>query len=305
MSGKVFHPGSTALITGGGSGIGFAVAQLCRTHGMNLILVDIHAENLAKAHAVLGDTPAAKTITHVMDVSELSSWEYLRDNIANQFSSGVDLLMLNAGASFQAKNPSYPWGDLLYFQKTFATNLKGVLYGINTFLPSITSASHAPKAIVLTGSKQGITNPPGGDNPAYNASKAALKSIAEHLAHDLHSNKNAHVHLLVPGWTFTGITGTSGPIEDNAAALASKPKGAWLPSQVAQYMYEKMTHGKFYIICPDNEVKEHLDKARMSWGVGDITEERPPLSRWNEEWKEKANEWINQEVERRKVNNLP
>jgi short-subunit dehydrogenase len=55
---------------------------------------------------------------------------------------------------------------------------------------------------VITGSKQGITNPPG--NAAYNASKAAVRTLAEHLSHDLKDTKTS-VHLLVPGWTFTGL----------------------------------------------------------------------------------------------------
>jgi len=61
----------------------------------------------------------------------------------------------------------------------------------------------APGAIVITGSKQGITNPPG--NPAYNASKSAVKTLAEHLSWDFRERKDIAVHLLVPGWTFTGL----------------------------------------------------------------------------------------------------
>ncbi|EFW13503.1 hypothetical protein D8B26_004155 [Coccidioides posadasii str. Silveira] len=302
MAATVFRPGATALITGGGSGIGFAVAQLCRSHDMNLILVDIHADNLAKVHTLLGNTENAKTITHVMDVSDVSSWEYLRDKLVNHFPAGIDLLMLNAGATFKPEDSKNPWGDIEYFQKTFATNFTGVLNGIYTFLPMISeAAAQGPKAIVITGSKQGITNPPGANNPAYNASKSALKSIAEFLAHDMHSNsatKNVHVHLLIPGWTFTGLTGSEGPIHDDQA-LALKPKGAWIPSQVARYMYEKMNQGKFYIVCPDEDVSEALDKARMEWAIGDIIEGRPALSRWHEEWKDKASEWINEEAAKR------
>lgn len=57
-------------------------------------------------------------------------------------------------------------------------------------------------AIIITGSKQGITNPPG--NPAYNASKAAVKSLAEGLDWELRKSPTS-VHLLVPGWTHTGM----------------------------------------------------------------------------------------------------
>lgn len=71
-------------------------------------------------------------------------------------------------------------------------------------MPSFQSRSSgaAPSAIVVTGSKQGITNPPG--NAAYNASKAAVKVLAEHLSFDL-KDAQTSVHLLVPGWTFTGL----------------------------------------------------------------------------------------------------
>jgi NAD(P)-dependent dehydrogenase (short-subunit alcohol dehydrogenase family) len=83
------------------------------------------------------------------------------------------------------------------------TNLNGVINGLNTYVPSFQSrSSDEASAIVITGSKQGITNPPG--NPAYNASKAAVKALAEHLGFDLKDTQTS-VHLLVPGWTFTGL----------------------------------------------------------------------------------------------------
>jgi NAD(P)-dependent dehydrogenase (short-subunit alcohol dehydrogenase family) len=87
--------------------------------------------------------------------------------------------------------------------QTLETNLFGVIHGINTFLPVVKKASESkPTSIVITGSKQGITNPPG--NPAYNASKAAVKSLAEQLSYDLRESSTS-VHLLVPGWTFTNL----------------------------------------------------------------------------------------------------
>lgn len=116
MATTVFRPGATALITGGASGIGFAVAKLCRSNYMNLILVDHHADNLSRAHSILSDTDTAKTLTHTMDVADLSSWEFLRDKVLNTFPAGVDLLMLNAGASFKAKDLK-PWEDVGYFRK--------------------------------------------------------------------------------------------------------------------------------------------------------------------------------------------
>lgn len=83
------------------------------------------------------------------------------------------------------------------------TNLFGVIHGLNTFFSVIQEAAKSkPTSIIITGSKQGITNPPG--NAAYNASKSAVKTLAEHLSWDL-KGTNTSVHLLVPGWTFTGM----------------------------------------------------------------------------------------------------
>ena len=92
------------------------------------------------------------------------------------------------------------------------------------------------------------------------------------------------MHLLVPGWTYTGLTGGGGAKE--------KPAGAWAPEQVAGYLEQKMGEGVFYVICPDNDVTVDKDRRRMLWGVGDMVGERPPLSRWREEYKREAEEWM-------------
>lgn len=165
-------------------------------------------------------------------------------------------------------------------------NLFGVINGLNTLLPLVTSSA-SPASIIITGSKQGITNPPG--NPAYNASKAAVKTIAEHLSFDLaKSSPSTSVHLLVPGWTFTGLGGNA-PF---AAAKKEKPAGAWSPEQVVEFLEVKMGEGKFYIMCPDNDVTEDTDKRRMLWATHDIVQGRPPLTRWREEYAAEAKEWM-------------
>ena len=159
-------------------------------------------------------------------------------------------------------------------------NLFGVINGITTFLPSLRSQS-TPTAIIITGSKQGFTNPP--QNPAYNASKAAVKSLAEHLSYDLRATPTS-VYLLVPGWTYTGLA--------KAMGVKEKPEGAWWPEQVADYLEAKMAEDEFYVICPDNDVSEEKDKKRMLWTTGDIVERRPPMSRWREKFKDEAEEWM-------------
>lgn len=130
--------------------------------------------------------------------------------------------------------------------------------GLNTFVPTI-QAQKGPSSIVITGSKQGITNPPG--NVAYNATKSAVKTVAEHLNYDL-KDTNTSVHLLVPGWTFTGLvllTLLISPLYpfllitranhkqsgNQPGATKEKPAGAWSADQVADYLYKKMDEGKF------------------------------------------------------------
>lgn len=268
----IFKKGNTALITGAASGIGLAVAHLCNGHGMKLALVDVNAEQLIKAKDSFDNQ--AEVEIYPIDVSKLEEWKSLQAKVESKFAR-VDFLMLNAAIATKSI-----WEDTAYFHKIMDTNLFGVINGIATFLPSI-RANPAPSAIVITGSKQGITNPPG--NPAYNASKAAVKSLAEHLSYDLRSTSTS-VHLLIPGWTHTGITG--------AGTAKQKPDGAWTPQQVASHLEDKMGEDIFYILCPDNDVTVDKDRRRMLWTTGDVINERPPLSRWREEYKAEAEEWM-------------
>jgi NAD(P)-dependent dehydrogenase (short-subunit alcohol dehydrogenase family) len=298
---SIFRPGALALITGSASGVGFALAQHCQRQGMHLALIDNNAATLQKAVSVLQSSDSkTQTLTYEMDVSDLSAWGKVKSDLSSKFSA-IDLLMLNAGTSVKPTT-SQPWEDADYFHKTFGVNFFGVVHGLATFLPMV-QKSQGPSAVVLTGSKQGITNPPG--NPAYNATKSAVKTVAEQLAYDLRTSgspafaPHVSVHLLVPGWTFTGLSGNQGPVPDEEA-LAKKPRGAWLASQVRDYGVQKMAEGKFYIICPDTDVDEALDQARMTWGAGDVVEGRPALSRWDDKHKDEAAAWISKEADRRR-----
>lgn len=185
---SVFRPSARALITGGASGVGYAVAQLCLKHSMKVTIADSNQATLDLAAKNLsGDVQCVKT-----DVSDRAAWKQLQATVGE-----VDFLMLNAGVTAKGT-----WGDEAYFDKILDTNLGGVVNGLNAFVPSFQEKKEGARAIVITGSKQGITNPPG--NAAYNASKAAVKALAEHLSFDLRDS-GVGVHLLVPGWTFTGL----------------------------------------------------------------------------------------------------
>ncbi|KAF2159390.1 hypothetical protein M409DRAFT_30142 [Zasmidium cellare ATCC 36951] len=275
---KVFRSGANALITGAASGVGLAVAKLCASHSMNLILVDNNTSQLDQAKSTLSSS-SGKVETHSIDVASLDAWTQLKSSV-EQGGRKLDLLHLNAGIGLKGD-----WTDNAYFHKIFDVNFFGVINGLNTFYPHFDDNNNpsSQKAIIITGSKQGITNPPG--NPAYNATKSAIKTITEHLHYDLaKTSPHTSVHLLVPGWTFTGLTGGGG--------LKEKPAGAWDASQVADYLYKKMSEDKFYVICPDNDVDWETDRKRMTWTMGDVVYERKPQSRWLEEFKEEAAETL-------------
>ncbi|EMC98507.1 hypothetical protein BAUCODRAFT_32558 [Baudoinia panamericana UAMH 10762] len=276
----VFRQGANALITGAASGVGLAVAKLCASHSMNVILVDNNTSKLDEAKSSLKDGKGSVE-SHSMDVASISDWSNLKSEV-EKGGRKLDFLHLNAGIGLNSD-----WTDNAYFHKIFDVNFFGVINGINTFYPHFTNNNSQQKAIIVTGSKQGITNPPG--NPAYNASKSAVKTITEGLSFDLYkTSPKTSVHLLVPGWTFTGLTGGGGTKE--------KPAGAWTAEQVAETLYEEMGEGQFYIICPDNDVNWELDSKRMLYGARELVDRKkqpvPPLSRWRDDWKDKAAEMI-------------
>ncbi|QSZ35901.1 hypothetical protein DSL72_007023 [Monilinia vaccinii-corymbosi] len=294
-----FAAGHTALITGAASGIGLSLAIKCLGYGMNVVLVDNHGDNLGAAQTYL--TQRSDGVQQVVglkvDVGKAEDWESVREVVEGDFDGKLHVLALNAGTS--QRGAFAQAGSTEYFKKTLNVNLFGVINGINNLLRYITSHT-SPSSIIITGSKQGITNPPG--NPAYNCSKAAVKSLAEHLSFDLRERRETGVHLLVPGWTYTGLTGSRSPfvviggVVELEEGLENKPQGAWSGDQVVEYLEGKMGEGIFYVICPDGDVTEEMDRKRMAWGAGDLVEGRPPLSRWREEYKGEFEEFMKKDL---------
>lgn len=258
-------PGHVALITGGASGIGLAAAKTYQALGMQVAIADLRQDALDAARATLGgDTLAIRT-----DVSDRASVEAMRDATLEKFGR-IDVLMNNAGTGHGG--PAL--GDLASWQRVLGTNLWGVVNGVQAIVPGMV-ASGRPGLVINTGSKQGITTPPG--DTAYNVSKAGVKVLTEGLAHELRNTEGCAVtaHLLIPGFVFTHLT---------AEGRAEKPAGAWTPQQTVDFMLESIARGDFYILCPDNEVDRATDEKRILWAAGDIVENRPPLSRWHKDW---------------------
>jgi NAD(P)-dependent dehydrogenase (short-subunit alcohol dehydrogenase family) len=258
---------NVAVITGAASGIGLAAAERFATHGMKLALVDIDPAALKAVADRLGRS--TQVLTAVCDVGDRTAVETFADQVYERYGE-VAIVMNNAGR----EGGGGLLGDAARWQEILGTNLWGVINGVQVFAPRMI-AQKKPGAIVNTGSKQGITCPPG--DTAYNVSKAGVKVVTEALAHELRNIEGCAItaHLLIPGFTFTGFT---------RVRHREKPPGAWLPEQVIDLLIDAMGQGDFYILCPDNDVTRAIDEKRIAWAAGDIIENRPPLSRWHSDW---------------------
>ena len=272
MPHPVISANHVAVITGGASGIGLAAALRFAEAGMKVCIADLGDDRLKAAAAKLSSAApggAADIMTAAVDVSRADAVAELEAGVAKRF-GGTDILMNNAGI----QPGSAMFGPADNWQRILGVNLWGVINGTQAFVPNMIKRGR-PGLIINTGSKQGITTPPG--DPAYNVSKAGVKAFTEALQHELRNTDGCKLtaHLLIPGFVFTGLT---------ARGRTEKPAGAWTAEQTVDFMIERLEAGDFYILCPDNDVPRALDERRILWAAGDIVENRPPLSRWHKDY---------------------
>jgi len=277
------HPalakGNAAVITGAASGIGLAAAQHLAGLGLRVCLADLGADRLAAARAQIlaAGAAAADVITCETDVGDIAALRALADRAYAAFGA-VHVLINNAGM----QPGSSIFDAEANWDRIIAVNMMGVIRGAQIFAPRMI-AGGKPGLIINTGSKQGITTPPG--DPAYNISKAGVKVFTEALQHHLRNLPDCRIdaRLFIPGFVFTPLT---------AHGRSEKPAGAWTPQQTVDFLFSSVDRGDFYILCPDNEVDRRTDEKRIRWAAGDIADNRPPLSRWHPDYAEPFKKWL-------------
>jgi NAD(P)-dependent dehydrogenase (short-subunit alcohol dehydrogenase family) len=269
MYNKALKRGGIAVVTGAASGVGLAAAIRFAEAGLGVILADLDGENLKAAGEKVRSSARndAPVLTMPTDVSVADDLIALADKA---FDTGeVAVLMNNAGIGL----PTGSWENKENWHRLIEVNLFGVMNGVHAFVPGMIAAAR-PAVVINTGSKQGITTPPG--NPGYNVTKVAVKVLSEMLAHELReAGAPISAHLFIPGFTYTGMI---------QRFMPNKPDAAWTSEQTVDYFIERMAAGDFYILCPDNDVPHSRDLKRVEWAIGDILENRPPLSRWHPEY---------------------
>jgi NAD(P)-dependent dehydrogenase (short-subunit alcohol dehydrogenase family) len=195
-----------AVITGGNSGIGLAVARRFVAEGARVIITGRRQAELDAAVKELGPR-----VTGVRsDVSQLADLDRLYEQVRREHDH-IDILFANAGGGEFA-----PLGAISeeHLEKTFDTNVKGTVFTVQKALPLLRDGG----SIILTGSTAGTVG-----NPAfsvYSATKAALRSFARNWMLDL-KDRHIRINTLSPGPIRTpGLHGLAKTEEESRAMFA-------------------------------------------------------------------------------------
>lgn len=183
--------GRVALITGGGNGIGAAVAERLTEHGCRLVLADLDADAGAAVSERLGATFVAT------DVRQLGDLERAVATAVATY-GGLDLVHLNAGVTTGCGlGDDF---DLDAYRRAMAVNLDGVVFGVHAALPVLRARGGGH--IINTASMAGIVAPP--LDPVYVANKHAVVGLTRSLAAE-YASANIKVNALCPSFAETNI----------------------------------------------------------------------------------------------------
>ena len=264
--------GKTAVITGGASGIGLESAKRFLACGMNVVIADVKNLTSAKKSLLEISNDESKVLIQECDVTSLDAIKELEIFVQESFGK-VHCLMGNAGMIAMGTKP---WEEVEQLHKIMNTNFMGVVNLCNAFIPSM--IAHGEDGVVInTGSKQGITRPPG--NYAYNLSKASVVAYTEALSHAFITTEDCKIksHLLIPAFVYTPMI---------SAFIPEKPEFAATTEETVDYFMEALKRDEFYILCPDNETNREIDEKRIQWAADDIIKNRPAMSRWHPDYQE-------------------
>lgn len=258
--------GKTAVITGGASGIGLALANAAADRQMNVVLADIQ-EDALKTAVEHFESRQTQVLGVVTDTSVKESIQNLFEEATNRFGN-IHLLFNNAGVVNGGapvpvwELPEQDWNWVM------GVNFYGVLYGVQTFAPHM--VGHGEEGHIVNTASIASFIP--GSYP-YGISKYSVIILSEALAFDLEvSSGNIGASVVCPGWVNTNI-GDAERNRPDAFKSAANPAGAGLginellagsksPEDLAAHVFESVEQDRFYIFPHsgwDYLVTEHAE----------------------------------------------
>lgn len=245
MSGLQQLQGKVAVVTGGASGIGRAIAARLVDQGMKVVIADIEEAALDKTAAEIG------ALGIRTDVSSLESVQSLADEVVRQY-GGVDLFCNNAGVASTAKIEDMSLSD---WDWIIGVNVFGLIHGMKAFLPLL-RANPDGGYLTVTASMSSfhVTPEVGG----YAVSKFAVVALAETLALELEADEeNIGVTILCPGPVSSNLGAsqrnrsaeiTGGGMVDNDLEQSDRGQALrWItPESVADTLLQAIKRGDLY-----------------------------------------------------------
>ena len=282
--------GGLAIITGGASGIGFALAEASIAHGLHPVLADIQEDNITAATEQLTSAAEAAGVTvfgHETDISDLESVQGLATAVREQYpGKPISLLACNAGVG---SGGGVLTGSDRDWDFCISVNMMGVIHCVRTFVPSMLEQG-APGSITATASQDGLC---AGQN-VYGVAKQACIAIMEGLHQELQGRLTSHV--LCPQVTATNIVGSEryrpdrfgGPsqVHPLAQVILDKFKNEGVPpSECATNVFNAMRDGTFYVLSEAEQDPGYI-RLQVETRMNSILNgERPyrPRSPWHME----------------------
>ena len=228
--------GKLAVVTGGASGVGFAISEALAKEGAKVVLTDVEKESLENSTALLA-SHSLDVCCKVADVSSIDSMKNLAAWCQSEHGS-VHLLFNNAGVApaellpiWETKPNDWEWA--------YGVNVMGVLHGIQAFVPGMLAHGEEARVINTCSGNGAFINLP--STPIYTSSKASVSSITEVLKLQLEqADANVKVSILFPG-PHTVRTKLFSAERNRPEELARDPNAPEHPISSVEDMLEMMS----------------------------------------------------------------